>query len=163
MARLIPNEKTYVCFVPSDAADPVSAITAPTVAEAAGGTDLSGFIVSLNASSTGNTLPTPEFSTLFETSIPGTVSAQFSADFYRDDATDTAWDALPRAKEGHFIISRFGGSGTDNLPVENDEVEVWPVTVTSRTMQNMASNSVMMFSVQCSVPVEPEEAVLVVA
>lgn len=161
MARLIPNENTWVGFVTT--AQGIANIAAPTAAEIAAGTDLSSFVISLNASSQGNTLPTPDFSTLFETSIPGTVSAQFSADFYRDDATDTAWDTLPRGTTGWFVLSRFGGSGTANLPIAADEVEVWPATVTSRTMQNMAANSVLMFSANCSVPLEPNEAATVAA
>lgn len=158
MARLIPNERTWIGF-----ATTVANIAAPTAAEVAAATDLTGFCVSLNAASQGNTVPTPSFDTLFETSVPGTVQAQFQADFYRDDENDDAWDTLPRGTDGFFIISRFGGAGADNLPIATDKVEVWPVKVTSRTMQNMASNQVQMFSVQCSVPVEPSEASTIAA
>ncbi len=158
MARLIPNERTWIGF-----ATTVANIAAPTAAEVAAATDLTAFCVSLNAASQGNTVPTPSFDTLFETSVPGTVQAQFQADFYRDDENDDAWDTLPRGTNGFFIISRFGGAGADNLPIATDKVEVWPVKVTSRTMQNMASNQVQMFSVQCSVPVEPSEASTVAA
>lgn len=158
MARLIPNERTWIGF-----ATTVASIAAPTAAEVAAATDLTGFCVSLNAASQGNTVPTPSFDTLFETSVPGTVQAQFQADFYRDDENDDAWDTLPRGTDGFFIISRFGGTGADNLPIATDKVEVWPVKVTSRTMQNMASNQVQMFSVQCSVPVEPSEASTIAA
>lgn len=158
MARLIPNERTWIGF-----ATTVASIAAPTAAEVAAATDLTGFCVSLNAASQGNTVPTPSFDTLFETSIPGTVQAQFQADFYRDDEDDDAWDTLPRGTDGFFIIARFGGTGTDNLPIATDVVEVWPVKVTSRSMQNLASNQVQMFSVQCSVPVEPNEAAVVAA
>lgn len=159
MARLIPNESTWVGFATTIAATDLE----PTAAEVAAATVVTPLLISLNASSTGNTVPTPSFDTLFETSVPGTVSAQFSADFYRDDADDDAWDAFPRGTTGFMIISRFGGSGTANLPVAADEVEVWPITVTSRTMQNMASNQVLMFSLQCSIPVEPNEAAIVAA
>ena len=161
MARLIPNEKTWVGFVTT--ANDIADISAPTAAEVAAAEDLSASVISLTASSQGNTLPTPDFSTLFETSIPGTVSASFTADFYRDDATDTAWETLPRSETGFFVISRFGGSGTDNLPIAADEVEVWPVTVTSRAMQAMSSNQVLAFQVTCSIPVEPNEAATVAA
>lgn len=159
MARLIPNESTWVGFATTIAATDLE----PTAAEVAAATVVTPLLISLNASSTGNTVPTPSFDTLFETSVPGTVSAQFSADFYRDDADDDAWDAFPRGTTGFMIISRFGGSGTANLPVAADEVEVWPITVTSRTMQNMASNQVLMFSLTCSIPEEPNEAAIVAA
>ncbi len=155
MARLIPNESTWVGWV--DTIADTTNLTASD-AEVAGATVLTPWLISLNASSQGNTVPTPSFDTLFETTIPGTVSAQFTADFYRDDADDTAWNTLPRGTDGYFLVSRFGGSGADNLPIAADEIEVWPVSVTSRTMQNMASNQVLMFSLTCSVPVEPNES-----
>lgn len=158
MARLIPNERTWIGF-----ATAVANIAAPTAAEITAATNLTGFCVSLNAASQGNTVPTPSFDTLFETSVPGTVQAQFQADFYRDDEDDDAWETLPRGTDGFFIIARFGGTGTDNKPIATDVVEVWPVKVTSRSMQNLASNQVQMFSVQCSVPVEPSEDSVVAA
>jgi len=160
MARLIPNESTWVGWV--DSITDTTGLTVST-SEVSGATVVTPWLISLNATSQGNTVPTPSFDTLFETTIPGTVSAQFSADFYRDDENDLAWDTLPRGTTGYFLISRFGGSGTDNLPIAADEVEVWPVSVTSRTMQNMASNQVLMFSVTCSVPVEPNEAATISA
>lgn len=160
MARLIPNESTWVGWVTSIA--DATGLTA-SASEVAGATVVTPWLISLNATSQGNTVPTPSFDTLFETTIPGTVSAQFSADFYRDDENDLAWDTLPRGTTGYFLISRFGGSGTDNLPIAADEIEVWPVTVTSRTMQNMASNQVLMFSLMCSVPEEPNEAATISA
>jgi hypothetical protein len=160
MARIIPNDNTWIGFL-TDLADDET--LAPTEGEIAAGADLTHYVISINASSTGNTVPTPAFDTLFETSISGTTQATFSGDFYRDDADDDAWDELPRGTEGWFVISRFGGSGTGNIPEEGDVVEVWPVTVTSRSVANMSNNSVMTFTVNCSVPVEPEEAVTVAA
>lgn len=153
MARLIPNENTWVGFATSIA----SASLAPTATEINAATNLTPLLISLNASSQGNTVPTPSFDTLFETSINGTVQASFSADFYRDDTADTAWTTLPRGTAGYFIISRFGGSGTGAKPQSSDKVEVWPVTIVSRTMANMANNTVQTFTVTASVPREPNE------
>jgi hypothetical protein len=160
MARLIPNERTWVGFAPT-----VTVKTAPTSANIAAAIVLTPYLISLNASSRGNTVPTPSFDTLFETSIPGTVQATFDADFYRDDATggDLAWSTLPRRTNGFFIISRFGGLGTANLPIAADKVEVWPVMIVSRTMANMSNNTVMTFTVTCSVPSEPAENAVVAA
>lgn len=158
MSRLIPNENTWVGFVPT-----VAALDAPTAANLTSAVNLTPFLISLNASARGNTVPTPSFDSLFETSIGGTNTATFDADFYRDDTTDTAWDTLPRATEGFFIVSRFGGSGTGNKPAAGDEVEVWPVMVVSRTMANMSNNTVMTFTVSCSVPDEPAETATVAA
>lgn len=156
MARLIPNERTWLGFVPT-----VEDIDAPTVAEIGDAVNLTPFLISLNASSRGNTVPTPSLDTLFETSIPGTVQASLDADFYRDDENDLAWNTLPRATTGYFIISRFGGSGDDREPEAADEVEVWPVAVVSRTMANSGSGAVLTFTVSCSVPKEPNENAVV--
>ena len=158
MARLIPNENTWVGF-----ATTVADLDAPTAANVTSAINLTSFLISINASARGNTVPTPSFDSLFETSIAGTNTATFDADFYRDDENDTAWDTLPRATEGYFIVSRFGGSGTDNQPTAGDEVEVWPVMVVSRSMANMSNNTAMTFTVSCSVPEEPAESATIAA
>lgn len=158
MARLIPNENTWIGF-----ATTVASKSAPTAANITAAIDLTGYTISVNASSRGNTVPTPSFDTLFETTTAGTSAATFDIDLYRDDEDDDAWDTLPRATRGFFIISRFGGSGTDNKPAAGDEVEVWPVLVTSRTMANMSSNSVLTFTVSCAVIEEPDEDATVAA
>lgn len=152
MVRLIPNENTWIGFAPA-----VASLAAPTAAEITAAVDLTGLCISLNASARGNTVPTPSFDTLFETSVAGTSAATFDADFYRDDTADTAWTTLTRGTQGFFVISRFGGSGTKNKPIAADKVEVWPVMVVSRTMANMSSNTVMTFTVSCAVNVEPAE------
>lgn len=154
MARIIPNENTWVGFV---AEGTITNINAPTAANVAAAVDLTSYVISLNASSRGNVVPTPAFDSLFETSTSGTSAATFDADFYRDDEDDAAWETLPRGTRGHMIISRFGGTGTDNLPIATDVVEVWPVMVTSRTMANMSNNTVLTFTASCSVYAEPDE------
>lgn len=160
MARIIPNENTWIGFV---ATGTITDIHAPTAANVAAATDLTGFVISLNASSRGNTVPTPSFDTLFETTTSGTSAATFDIDMYRDDEDDAAWELLPRGTRGHFVISRFGGSGTGQLPIAADVVEVWPVEVTSRTMANMSNNTVETFTVTCAVNVEPDEDATVAA
>ena len=156
MARLIPNERTWVGFALA-----VADLNAPTAQEIAAAVDLTCLIISLNASATGNTVPTPAFCSLFETSVPGTSTATFTADFYRDDDPgpigDAAWKALPRGTKGYFIISRFGGSGANQMPIAGDETEVWPVYIVSRAMTNMASNTAMTFTTTASVPEVPAE------
>jgi len=160
MARLIPNENTWVGFAPAAS---ITNVNSPTAAQVAAATDLTGWLISLNASSRGNTVPTPSFDTLFETSTAGTSAATFDADFYRDDDDDAAWELLPRGTRGYFLISRFGGSGANNLPISADELEVWPVMVTSRSMANMSNNTVLTFTASCAVTEEPNEQAVVAA
>ena len=157
MARLIPNENTWLGFATS-----VASLSAPTAAEVNAAVNLTPYLISLNASSRGNVVPTPSFDTLFETSIAGTVSATLDADFYRDDTADLAWTTLPRSTNGYFIVSRFGGAGAAHKPIAADVVEVWPVLVVSRTMANTSNNTVMTFTVSCAIPREPSEAATVV-
>ncbi len=158
MTKIIPNDESFVGF-----ATTVASIAAPTVANVTAAVNLTPLLVSITASSQGNTVPTPTLDTLFESSIGGTSSAQFSADFYRDDTNDAAWITLPRGTVGYFIISRFNGTGTNHRPVAGQRCEVWPVIVTSRSSAALASNTAQTFTVTCSVPTEPAENAQVVA
>lgn len=106
MARIIPNENSYISFCTA-----MANYNAPTSAEVQAGVNLTPYIISINASTRGNIVQTPDFSTRFETNIPGTVTSTFESDMYRDDSADTAWLTLPRATAGYFVISRFGGKG----------------------------------------------------
>lgn len=160
MSRVIPNDNTWVGFATTIAATTLI----PTATEISGGTNLTPYLMGINASSQGNTVPTPSFDTLFETTIVGTSQATFTADFYRDDTTDTAWTTLPRGTKGYMIISRFGGTDVApnaNRPKAGDKVEVWPVQVLSRTAANMANNTVQTFTVTCAVNIEPNESATV--
>lgn len=162
MSRYIPNENCWIGFS-ATLADP----SAPTASEIGTAIDLTCDAISLNASATGNSVPTPQLCTLFETSINGTSSATFTADFYRDDTTDTAWDTLPRGTSGYFIIGRAGLTGTTAQgkpqPAATDVVEVWPVAVTSRSAGPITSNTAQMFTCTAAVPEEPYEAATVAA
>jgi hypothetical protein len=158
MSKIIPNEESWIGFSTS-----IASIAAPHVAELAAAVDLTDYIVSINAGTQGNTVPTPTLASLFETSIPGTAAAQFTASMYRDDEEDLAWLTLPRGTIGYFLISRFGGTGTDNAPVAGQTIEVWPVTVTSRAGDQMTSNTAQTFALTCAVPTEPNEDAVVSA
>jgi hypothetical protein len=157
MPRIIPNEETRVHFLTTITAGDLE----PTTAEITAGVDLTPFVISINASTRGNIVQTPSFDTRFETSIPGTVTSTFEADFYRDDVADTAWETLPRNTQGYFVILRFGGTGTDGAIAATDEVEVWPVFIVSRSATNLTSNTAQTFQVMCSVYKEPNEAAIV--
>lgn len=162
MSTLIPNENCWIGF---DDVQPTSPTLAPSAAEVLAATELTDFIISITANAQGNTVPTPKLKSLFEPSIPGTSTAQFSAEMYRDSvaANDIAWNTLPRNKAGIFYISRFGGTGADLLPEAGDKLESWPVRVTSRAASAMSSNTAQTFTLTCSVPQEPNEDATVLA
>lgn len=157
MGRITANEEVWVGFLPTIA----DANLNPTAAEITGGTDLTGFLVTLDASTRGNNIATPSLDTLFETSIPGTAAATFTAEFYRDDTTDTAWTTLPRGTQGYFVIERYGSAGA--APVAADVVEVWPIRVLTRSAVALTSNDSQRFQIECAVDVEPNEAATVSA
>ena len=158
MARIIPNEKTWIAFSTTPAS-----LSAPTTAELAAAVQLTSFVISISASTQGNTVPTPSLDSLFETNTPGTVQASFTGDFYRDDADDLAWETLVRGTVGCFYISRYGGTGANQKPVTGELVEVWPVAVTARTAGPMTSNTVQTFTLTAAVPDEPVEDAVVAA
>lgn len=161
MSTLIPNENCWIGFDTVMPADEDTLV--PLAAEVAAADELTEFIISLTANSTGNTVPTPKLSSLFEASIPGTSTAAFTAEMYRDSVKteDKAWNLLKRNTAGVFYISRFGGTGPGLLPIATDEVEVWPVRVTSESASAMTSNTAQTFTLTCSIPREPNEAAVI--
>lgn len=163
MANLIANEQCWIGFNEGDGTNPDGLVDYenPTAADVDGCVDLTDFLIQLTATTTGNTVPTPKLRSLFETNIPGTAAGQFSGDFYRDDEVDVAWDLLPRNTRGAFVVSRFGGSGALKKPIAGDKVEVWPIRVSSRAPNGLASNQAQMFTVTGAVHKEPAEDVLV--
>lgn len=160
MSTLIPNENCWIGF---DTIMPASPLLIPTAAEVAAADELTDFIISLTANAQGNTVPTPRLKSLFEPSIPGTSTASFSAEMYRDSvkANDKAWNLLAQNTVGVFYIARFGGTGANLLPIAADEIEVWPIRVSSRAASAMTSNTAQTFTLTCSVPQRPNEAAVI--
>ncbi len=144
MARVIANSLTVIKFGPVD--DPQD----PTSTEVDEAEDLTGFLVSFDNSTEGNEVDTPDFSTDFETSIPGTYSASVSAELYRDDDDDLAWETLTRGTEGAWFIMRFGNESGKPL-------EVYPTRITSRSPVALANNESQRFEVEASVYAPPLE------
>lgn len=159
MGRFIPNEESWIGFSPTL----TGTIDAPKMADITGATDITGFIQDIDASSTGNVLPTPSLDTLFETSIIGTSTATFTANMYQDNAAtgpgvgNVAWDLFPRKTEGYVFIRRFGHKPTAAL----EKVEVWPIRVASRKASNLQNNTVQTFALTCAVPREPNEDAII--
>jgi len=159
MSKVIPNANSWIGFTTVAPAT----LAAPTVAEIAACTVLTPLVVSLNPTSQGNAVPTPALDSLFDRSIVGTSQGSFTGDFYRDDAGDLAWVTLLRGTRGYFIVSRYGGTGTNFAPVAGQTCEVWPVQITQRAASAMTSNTVQTFTVTAAVPDPPAEAATVAA
>ena len=154
MAKLIANERVYMGWFPGF--DAFADYTQPTAAELTSGVDYTCWLISVNASAQGNSVPTPDLCSLFETTVPSTASATFTADFYKDDEDDTPWENLVRSSQGYFVLERMKPVGAD--PLETGAlVEVWPVYVISRAAGPLTSSQVQMFTLNCSVPKVPVE------
>lgn len=145
MARVIANNVTKVYF-----GTVANVQTGATRSEINAAVDLTGFLTSFDNSVEGNEVDTPNFEDAFESSIPGTYSASVSAEFYRDDTNDLAWDTLPRATSGSFIIQRFGD-------VPGGPQEVYPVRITSRSPVALANNESQRFNIDAAVHSPPNE------
>ena len=150
MGKLIPNAKTWVGF----AATLSKPTLIPTAGEITSAVKLHQLLISLNASTTGNQVPTPDLSAIYETSGGGTTQATFTADFYRDDltggGTDLAWTTLARGVQGYILVSRMV-----NPPVTGTVVETWPIILIGRTAAALSNNTAQTFTVTCAVPVMP--------
>lgn len=155
--RVIPNETSWIGFTTTRPAN----LSAPTASEIAGATKLTGLVISITAQATGNSIPTPNLENIFETSIRGTTTGSFTADFYRDDEDDLAWETLGLGVSGYFLVSRFGGTGTNSAPASGDSLEVWPVSILSRTASALASNTAQTFTCTAAVPETPVEDAVV--
>lgn len=152
MARITPDGVTKVHFVVT-IADP----TAPTTTEIAAGTELTTFLTpaGIDTPLDGTEVDASDLSTAFDKSVPGTYGGSVTGEFYRDDASDDAWDALPRLTVGNLVFGRFGGSGTSGALTSGDAVEVWPVRVSSRSPMRIARNDVQRFVTNFATTDEP--------
>jgi hypothetical protein len=171
VAKIIPNQNSWIGFtLTAPAAYTASAAVAGTAVsvtetELDAATNLTALTVSLQASSQGNAIPTPALDSLFDRSIIGTVQGQFQGDFYRDSVqtSDVAWTNLARGVSGYFLVSRFGGTGTNKIPRSGNNVEIWPVGITARTASQMTSNTVQTFTCMGALLDPPAENGVVVA
>lgn len=157
--RYIPNQHSWFGFCTSGGF--TGTPSAPKAADLATAVVLTPLITGVTAATTGQAVPTPAFDSLFETSISGTVQANFQIDGYRDDvgASDLLWTTLPRGTNGFVVISLKTGSA---VPLVGDKVDVWPIQVLSRTIPNLTSGQVVACQITASVPQVPGENVALV-
>lgn len=147
MSRIVPDGNIKVHVV-----DSISTKAAPTVAEIAAGTEVTGFITpaGIDTPEEGNEADSSDLGSVRDKSIPSTVGGQITAEFYRDDGTggfsDDAWTALPKDQITHLVIARFGGSGTDKAIIATDSVEVWQGRVSSRSNNRAVRGEALRFT-----------------
>ncbi len=138
---------------------------APEFAELNAGTELTGFLADggLATPLDGSIVDAADMGTKFNKTASGTFGGQpFTAEFFRETPTDTAWDALPRGTDGFFSVVRFGLATPGTFAV-SDEIELWTIEVVSRNPVDVARNEMQRFNIECAVPSEPLEDFVIAA
>lgn len=156
MARLISNGEVRIWWV-----DTISDPSAPTVAEITAGTDITGFLSSLDTPLDGNAVDSSDLSSAFNKTVAGKFGGNVNAQMYRDDTADDAFDLFPRNTTGYLVIRRFGGS--DVAEAAGDEVDVWNLRVITRSDVPLDDESVQAFMANFAALDEPEINVTVAA
>lgn len=157
MARKPSDGNLQLHFVGS-----ISNQAAPTAAEITGGTNLTSFLRpdGLSLSLSGNRVDAADVSSKFNATSGGSYGSDGSATFYRNMdsaggyATDTAWDTLPIGTTGFLVVARNGGSNSGAIQA-TDEVEVWPIEVVTRAVQDIGRDKNTMFDVDLAVTSAP--------
>lgn len=149
MARIISNGEVRVWWVMT-----IATPSAPTVAEITAGTDITGFLSSLDTPLDGNAVDSSDLSSAFNKTVAGKFGGNVNAQMYRDDAADTAFALFPRNTTGYLVIRRIGGSTTAIAMA--DDVDVWNLRVITRSDVALDDESVQAFMVNFAALDEPD-------
>ncbi len=164
MARITPDTYVKIHIV-----NTIASQAAPTITEINNGTEVTGFLTpaGLDTPEEGTDADISSIASARDLSIPATIGGDISGEFYRDDGTggttDQAWNAMARLTVTHIVISRFGGTGTDNAILATNSVEVWPVRVSSRSNARITRGEALRFVAQFSLSGDPDLAATVQA
>lgn len=152
MARITPDGYTKVHIV-----DAIVSMAAPTMTELGLGTEVTPFLTpaGLDTPEEGTDADSSSLASPRDFSIPATIGGDIVGEFYRDTVNDDAWDAMPRLQITHLVISRFGGTGTDNAIASTDVVEVWPVRVSQRSPSRLTRGEAQRFTVRFALSDDP--------
>jgi hypothetical protein len=160
VARITPDTYTKIHVV-----NTIASQAAPTVAELAAGTEVTPFLTpaGLDTPEEGTDADISSIASARDFSIPATIGGDISGEFYRDDSSDDAWDAMPRLQVTNLVISRFGGTGTDNAIIATDTVEVWPVRVSQRSNSRVTRGEALRFTSTFALSGDPDLAATLTA
>lgn len=133
-------------------------MAAPSLTEIGNGTDLSLFLAKDGFSSgeAGSRVPISSAAEKVNLEVSGSVSYTVAMTFFRDDDTDTAWDAFTTGNEVYVVFARKGGSGTAGAIADGDEVEVYFGEVLDKSNADIAENTASRFTVNLSTSAAPE-------
>lgn len=127
-----------------------------TAAEANAGDDLTSFIRTLpDIPRTANLVDVATLNSKFEKRQVGTRGGDvISAEFLRDDGTDTAYDTLVEDVSGYLIVARAGLTTSGSFGM-SDSVDVFPVTVASIADGSPGRNDPDFFVAELAVTDDP--------
>ena len=153
MARRIYDGEIKVQWVPglTGIANPLF----PTLAEVNAGTDITGFLQSIDTPLEGEAVPSMDLSSAFRKTVAGPFGGDITSVMYREDEVvdDDAFPLFPRNTTGWFVIRRFGGS--DVAFANGNIVETWSVRVITRSPLAAESGTVQGFTANFAALDEP--------
>lgn len=145
-ARFIRRGVSKILYVPT-----VANVNSVTRAELTAATDLTPFVAEVNGwMLQNNSVATPDLSTTFETSIPGTDQVSDSSlSFYEDLDDETIETLVPAGSNGFIILLRKGDKpGTNSL-------DCFPTRVASKGSEFTTGNDPARFTVTFTVTSRP--------
>src|SRR5690242_12603155 len=127
----------------------IANIAAPTTTEINAGVDLTPKLRrdGLSTPLDGKAADNSDISSPYDKTVPATFGgAPISLKLKRDPSAETIWTTLtppPSAAAGYLVIRRFGGSAV--AIASSQKVEVWPVQVLSRAMDNTTADNIQTY------------------
>jgi hypothetical protein len=160
MARLVFEERYRIRFVPT-----LTNKAAPTVAQITAGTDITTLVAKdgVNYGTSENKVSTSDIASAFDSETIGSWGASLQLTFFKDDATDTAWDLFVRGLAGFIVIAPFGFKGANNAPLAADKVYVFPVVTQQPQLAASAANEHQTFMTSFAVTSPPDYRAVVAA
>lgn len=152
MARFIRKGVSKFYFLPAAAGYLADGSGAPTAAEIAAGTDLTPSVADVAGwNLSNNTVTTPDMSTTFDATIPGTdTAADSSLTFWEDDSTSVIETLLPKGTTGFIYIQRKGAGAA-----KTKSADLFPVRVAVKSPAYSAGNEGAQFQVQFAITSRP--------
>lgn len=157
MARFFRRGKTRVWFLPAIA----SGTKAPTVAEIAAGTELTGSINDMNGFSyQSETIDTPDLASPFTSTIGGPDTVDDSSlVIYLDSASNPLRSTLAKGTAGFIVINDY----LIGAVAAGQKVDVWPCEIIGTPKQFSMGNDPALWTAMFSATAVPATDIAVLA
>lgn len=146
-------------------ASTITNISAPTLAEVTGGTDLSPHISAVEGFGwTNQPIETPDLGSTFVSKIAGPDQADDSSlEFYELREGSTEFTLLAKGTTGFLVFASAGGTGPGGQVAVGDKVDVFPFEVAGTPSKLITvDNEAAKFRVGVSLTAEPAQNVAIV-